>query len=78
MLEEDLGIAKTIVSEILIQDFGISCVVVKFVPRLLTEDQNDCRVQVAQVINIDELRPTAMIQRQMPNLPLEDNWRTTS
>ena len=33
-LEADLGISKTTVSEILVQDFGMKCVMAKFVPWL--------------------------------------------
>jgi len=43
-LEEDLGIPKTIVSRILTEDLGMSRVIVKFVPRVLTEDQKNSRV----------------------------------
>jgi len=47
-IEEDLSIPKTIVSEILSQELGMSCVAPKFVPRLLTKDQKSYRVEVAR------------------------------
>lgn len=82
-LEEDHGIPKTIVSEILTQDLGMSRVAAKFVPRLLTQLQKNYRVEVAQdnletirnnleflkkVITGDESWSTAMTLRQKPNL----------
>lgn len=54
-IEEDLGIPKTIVSEILSQDLGMSRVFAKFIPRLLTEDQKNYRVEVAQD-NLETIR----------------------
>lgn len=49
-LEEDLGIPKTIVSRILTEDLGMSRVIAKFVPRVLTEDQKNSRVEIAKDI----------------------------
>ena len=46
-LEADLGIPKTTVSEILMQDVGIKCVVAKFTPRLLLPEQKEHRAAVA-------------------------------
>ena len=46
-LEKDLGIPKTIVSEILTQDLGMRRVVAKFVPRILLPEQKELRATVA-------------------------------
>ena len=46
-LEADLGIPKTAVSEILMQDLGMKRVVAKFVPRLLLPEQKEHRAAVA-------------------------------
>ena len=46
-LESDLGIPKTTVSEILMQDLGMKCVLVKFVVLLLLPEQNKHRAAVA-------------------------------
>jgi len=54
-IEEDLGIPKTVVSKILSQDLGMSRVAAKFVPRLLTENQKNYRVEVAQD-NLETIR----------------------
>ena len=40
-LEADLGIPKTTVSEILMQDLGMKCVVANFVPWLLLAEQKE-------------------------------------
>ena len=40
-LEADLGIPKTTVSEILMQDLGMKCVMEKFVPWLLLPEQKE-------------------------------------
>ena len=40
-LEADLGIPKTTVSEISVQDLGIKCVVAKFIPWLLLTEQKE-------------------------------------
>ena len=40
-LEADLGIPKTTMSQILMQDLGIKCVMAKFVPRLLLIEQKE-------------------------------------
>lgn len=45
-LEADLGISKTTVFEILIQDLGMKCVMAKFIPWLLLPEQ-DHRAAVA-------------------------------
>jgi hypothetical protein len=47
-LEEDLGIPRTIVSEILMEELGMKRVVAKFVPRLLSQEQMELRAKVAQ------------------------------
>ena len=47
-LEENLGIPKTIVSQILIEDLGMSRVIAKFLPRVLTEDQKNFRVEIVK------------------------------
>ena len=47
-LEEDLGIARTIVSQILTEDLGKKRVAAKFVPRLLSREQKEFRAAVAQ------------------------------
>ena len=38
-LEADLGVPNTTVSEILMHDLGVKCVVAKFVPRLLLPER---------------------------------------
>lgn len=47
-LEEDLGIQKSSVCNILHEDLKMSRVSAKFVPRLLAEDQKKCRLEIAQ------------------------------
>ena len=47
-LEEDLGIPRTIVSEILTEELGKKRVAAKFVPRLLSRQQKEFRAAVAQ------------------------------
>ena len=47
-LEGDLGIPRTIVSQILIKDLGKKRVAAKFVPRLLSREQKEFRAAVAQ------------------------------
>jgi hypothetical protein len=47
-LEEDLGIPQTIVSEILMEDLGMNCVVAKFVPRLLSQGLMEFHAEVAK------------------------------
>jgi hypothetical protein len=47
-LEEDLGIPKTIISEILTEDLGMKHVAAKFVPQLLSQEQKEFRTEVAQ------------------------------
>ena len=47
-LEEDLGIPRTTVSEILTEDLDKKCVAAKFVPRLLSKGQKEFRAEVAQ------------------------------
>ena len=46
-LEADLGIPKTAVSEILMQDLGMKWVMAKFVPQILLPEQKEYRVAVA-------------------------------
>ena len=46
-LEADLGIPKTTMSEILMQDLGMKCVMAKFVPWLLLPQQKEHRAIVA-------------------------------
>ena len=45
-LEADLGIPKTTVSEILMQDLGMKHIMAKFVPWLLLVEQKDHRAVV--------------------------------
>jgi len=47
-LEEDLGIPKTSVSEILTEDLGMKRVAAKFIPRLLSQEQKEFRAEVAE------------------------------
>ena len=47
-LENDLGIPKTIVSEILNKILGMTRVCAKFIPKLLTTEQKDLRSEIAQ------------------------------
>ena len=47
-LENDLGIPKTTVSEILHKILGMTCVCAKFIPKLLTTEQKDLRSEIAQ------------------------------
>jgi hypothetical protein len=47
-LEEALGIPRTIVSEILMEDLGKKYVAAKFVPQLLSKEQKEFRAEVAQ------------------------------
>ena len=46
-LEADLGIPKTTVSEMLMQDLGMKCVITKFIPWLLLPEQKEHHVAVA-------------------------------
>ena len=46
-LEADLGIPKTIMSKILMQDLGMKCVMAKFVPWLLLPEQKEHHAAVA-------------------------------
>ena len=46
-LEADLGIPKTAVSKILMQDLGMKCVVAKFIPRSLLPEWKEHRAAVA-------------------------------
>ena len=46
-LEVDLGIPNSTVSEILMQDLGMKCVVAKFVLQLLLLEQKEHRAAVA-------------------------------
>ena len=46
-LEADLGIQKTTVSEILMQDLGMKCVMAKFILWLLLPEQKEHRAAVA-------------------------------
>ena len=47
-LEEDLGIPRTVVSEILTKDLGKKSVAAKLVPRLLSLERKEFRAAVAQ------------------------------
>lgn len=47
-LEEDLGIQKSSICTILHEDLKMNRVSAKFVPRLLTEDQKNCRLEITQ------------------------------
>ena len=82
--EEDLGIPRTIVSQILTDDLGKKRVAAKFVLRLLSREQKGFLAAVAQdlletanndpdflkkVITGDESRSMAMTLKQMPSLP---------
>ena len=50
-LEADLGVPKTIVSEILTQDLSMKCIMAKFVLWLLLPEQKDhCAAVVNDVI----------------------------
>ena len=49
-LEADLGIPKTIMSKILMQDLGMKCVMAKFVPWLLLPEQKEHRVAVGRTM----------------------------
>ncbi|XP_026827933.1 protein GVQW3-like [Ooceraea biroi] len=49
-LVKNLGIAKTILYQILAEDLGMSHVTTKYVPRVLTQEQKDFRVEVAEDI----------------------------
>ena len=46
-LEADLGIPKTTVSKILMQDLGMKCVMTKFIPQLLLPEQKKHHAAVA-------------------------------
>ena len=46
-LEADLGIPKSTVSEILMQDLGTKYIVAKFIPQLLLPEQKELHVAVA-------------------------------
>ena len=46
-LENDLGIPKTTVWEILNKILGMTCVCAKFIPKLLTTEQKDLRSEIA-------------------------------
>ena len=47
-LENDLGIGKTTVWEILNKILGMTRVCAKFIPKLLTTEQKDLRSEIAQ------------------------------
>ncbi|XP_076041812.1 protein GVQW3-like [Oratosquilla oratoria] len=47
-LDDDLGIPRTSVSKILTEDLGMTRVVTKFVPRLLTHEQREFRTKTSQ------------------------------
>ena len=47
-IENDLGIPKTNVWEILIKIVGMTRVCAKFIPKLLTTEQKDLRSEIAQ------------------------------
>jgi len=47
-LEEDFGISKNIVNRILTEDLEMYRVIAKFVPRVLTEDQKNSRVEIVE------------------------------
>ena len=47
LTEADLGIPKTTVSEILMQDLGMNCLMAKFIPQLLLPEQKEHRAAVA-------------------------------
>ena len=47
-LENDLGIPKTTVWEILNKILGMTCVCAKFIPKLLTTEQKDLRSEIAE------------------------------
>ena len=47
-LEEDLGIPRTVASEVLTEDLGKKLAAAKFVPRLLSLEQKECRAEVDQ------------------------------
>ena len=49
-LEADLGIPKTTVSEILMQDLGMKCVVAEFVPSLQLPEQKEHRAAVGRTV----------------------------
>ena len=54
-IEEVFGIPKTIVSRILNQNLGMSCVTAKFVLQLMTEDQQIYRADVIQE-NLEKIK----------------------
>ena len=56
-LEEDLGIPRTVVSEILTEDLGKKRAAAKFVPRLLSLEQKEFRAEVDQ-----DLKPLTKTQ----------------
>ncbi|XP_076058559.1 protein GVQW3-like [Oratosquilla oratoria] len=47
-LEDDLGIPRTSVSEILTEDLGMTRMAAKFVPRLLTHEQKEFCAKTSQ------------------------------
>lgn len=54
-IEEDLGILKTIVSENLSRDFGMSHVAAKYLPQLQSQNQKDYRVELSHD-NLESLK----------------------
>ena len=46
-LQVDVGVPKTTVSKILMQDLGMKCVVARFVPQLLLPEQQEHHAAVA-------------------------------
>ena len=59
-LEADLGISKTTVSEILVQDFGMKCVMAKFVPQLLLEQKEHCAAVATDLIQTATNEPDSL------------------
>ena len=57
-LGEDLGIPKTIISEILTKNLGMKRVCAKFIPKLLTAEQKNIRLEIAldnlEMVNNDD------------------------
>ena len=69
-LEADLGIPKTTVSEILMQDLGMKRVVVKFIPQRLHPEQKEHRAAVAN----DLIQTTTNEPHFLKKVTTGDEW----
>ncbi|XP_042211468.1 protein GVQW3-like, partial [Homarus americanus] len=69
-LEEDLGIPRTSVSEILTKDLGMKRLTAKFVPKLLSREQKEFRAEVAEVC----FKPLTMTHISSQVINGDESW----